>query len=119
LITLTENWPPWNPKLPLLSNLRKAMAATLAGAGGAGDGAYGPQLEMDLVKPVSIDTITVIEDAYALEAYPDSTGEGVADMQIGRDDAGNARQGNLPEIPVRWQRIPGWKSNPGFKRSFI
>ena len=69
-------------------------------AGGAGDGAYGPQLEMEVEKPVSIDTITVIEDAYALEAYPDSTGEGVADMQIGRDDANNADKESYLKFPV-------------------
>ncbi|MFW5755006.1 MAG: DNRLRE domain-containing protein, partial [Tangfeifania sp.] len=78
-------------------------------AGGAGDGAYGPQLELEIEKPVSIDTITVIEDAYVLEAYPDSTGEGVADMQIGRDDSSNADKESFLKFPVEEKASPAGK----------
>ncbi len=74
--------------------------------GGAGDGAYGPQLELEIEKPVSVDTITVIEDAYVLEAYPDSTGDGIADMQIGRDDTNNADKESFLKFPVEEKASP-------------
>jgi len=53
--------------------------------GGVGDAAYGPFLDLKLEEPVSIDTTTVLQDAYVLQAYPDSVGNGVAEMQIGKN----------------------------------
>ncbi len=78
--------------------------------GGAGDGAYGPMLVMDLEKPVSIDTITVIEDAYVLEAYPDSIGEGIAAMQIGRDDANSNAKQTYIKFPIKGATSPVGKA---------
>jgi hypothetical protein len=53
--------------------------------GGVGDAAYGPFLDLKLEEPVSIDTTTVLQDAYVLQAYPDSVGNGIAEMQIGKN----------------------------------
>jgi hypothetical protein len=78
--------------------------------GGAGDGSYGPMLEMEMDKPVSIDTITVIEDAYVLEAYPDSIGEGIAAMQIGRDDANNDAKQTFIKFPIEGSAYPVGKA---------
>jgi hypothetical protein len=77
--------------------------------GGAKDGAYGPQLEMELLKPVTIDTIMVIEDAYALEAFPDSTGDGVAEMQIGLD-TNNANKETFLKFPLDNKEFPVGKA---------
>ncbi len=78
--------------------------------GGAGDGAYGPMLVMELEKPVTIDTITVIEDAYVLEAYPDSTGEGIAAMQIGKDNANNDAKQTYIKFPIEGAAYPVGKA---------
>ncbi|WP_372948819.1 DNRLRE domain-containing protein [Mariniphaga sp.] len=94
------------PEVAFAIKFKEGDGGDFSWCGGAGDGAYGPQLVMDLVKPVSIDTITVIEDAYALEAYPDSVGEGVADMQIGRDDAGNAGKETFLKFPLDDKEYP-------------
>ena len=75
-------------------------------AGGAGNGTWGPQLEIEIEPPYTIDSITVIEDAYVLEAYPDSTGEGVADMQIGKDDANSADKETYLKFPLENQSSP-------------
>jgi len=98
------------PEIAFAIKFKEGDGGDFSWCGGAGDGAYGPQLEMDLVKPVSIDTITVIEDAYALEAWPDSTGEGVADMQIGRDDAENADKETFLKFPLDDKEYPVGKA---------
>jgi hypothetical protein len=97
------------PEIAFAIKYKEGNGGDFSWCGGAGDGAYGPQLEMEILKPVSIDTITVIEDAYALEAYPDSTGEGIADMQIGRDDD-NADKETFLKFPLQDQDFPVGKA---------
>lgn len=98
------------PEVAFAIKFKEGDGGDFSWCGGKGDGTWGPQLVMDLVKPVSIDTITVIEDAYALEAYPDSVGEGVADMQIGRDDAGNADKETFLKFPLADKAFPVGKA---------
>jgi hypothetical protein len=83
--------------------------------GGVGDAAYGPFLDFKIEEPVSIDTITVLQDAYVLQEFPDSIGNGIAELQIGKN--GTTDKETYLKFSVDKKKYPAGKVTLLLKRA--
>lgn len=73
------------PEIAFALKFKSGDGSDFGWMGGIGDAAYGPFLDLKMEEPTSIDTMTVLQDAYVLQAFPDSIGNGVAELQIGKN----------------------------------